>query len=296
MTATATSSTAASGTDDRGVLLADALSINAVTSLVTGAVLVVGAPWLDTTLGAPPLVLAGVGLGLVLFAAAILVALGRPTHLRAAARVVVAADAGWVVAAVVVIAADVLTATGAVLLAGVSAVVAGFAVAQTVGLRRAGDSHLLGTRPVQLSATREVDAASGAAWALVADAAAYDAFAPGIRRTTTDGGLADGMRRTCVDDGGRTWSETCTAVDPGRGYRMEVDTASYPLRYRLLLHDFGMTWRVTPLPEGGSRLQLTFSGRTKLGVVGRLAMRVLRRDDPAEQVLDAYARRLSAAG
>ncbi len=102
------------------------------------------------------------------------------------------------------------------------------------------------------------------------------------------------MRRTCVDDGGRTWSETCTAVDPGRSYRMQVETATYPLRYRLLFHEFGMTWHVAPLPAGGSRLTVTFSGTTKLGVLGRLAVRALRRDHPARQVVDAYAERLPA--
>lgn len=294
MTAAATPSTTADRTADGGVLLADTLSVNALTSGVTGAVLILGAPWLDTTLGAPWVVLVGIGLGLLLFADGILLALGRPAQLRVAARAVVVADLAWVLAAVGVIAADVLTPLGDVLLGGVSVMVAGFAVAQAVGLRRAGDSGVLGTRPVEVTASRDVAAAPAAAWDLVADAAAYDAFAPGIRRTTTDGDLADGMRRTCVDDGGRTWSETCTAVDPGRGYRMEVDTATYPLRYRLLLHDFGMTWRVTPLAEGGSRLQVTFSGSTKLGLVGRLAMRALRRDDPAGQIVDAYARRLAA--
>jgi hypothetical protein len=294
MTTAAPPSTAAHRSTGHGVLLADAMSLNAVTSATTGTALLVGAPWLDSLLGAAAWVLAALGLGLVLFAAGIVAALARPTRLRPVARLVVAADVGWMIAAGVLVVADVLTPLGDVLLAVVSVAVAGFAVSQTIGLRRAEGAGALGTRPVALRATREVAVAPAVAWAAVADAAGYGAFAPGIRRTTTDGDLADGMVRTCIDDGGRTWSETCTRVEPGHSYRMEVDTASYPLRYRLLFHEFGMTWQVTPT-SAGSRIDLGFTGTVKLGVLGRLAMWTLRRDDPAEQIVDAYTQRLTAA-
>lgn len=293
-TAPTTAATAVDRRPDGGVLLADALSVNALTSATMGVALLLGAPWLDTAFGAPWPVLAGLGLGLVGFAEAIIWALARPARLRGAARLVIAADVGWVLATAGVLAGDVLTPLGDVLLAAVTVAVAGFAVAQTAGLRRAGDANVLGTRPVKITATREVDADPAAAWTLVADAAGYDAFAPGIRDTTTDGDLADGMRRTCVDDDGRTWSETCTAVDPGRSYRMQVDTATYPLRYRLLFHDFGMTWHIAALPDGGSRLMIALTGAIKLGLLGRLAMRTLLRDDPAQRIIDAYAQRLHA--
>lgn len=294
MTTAAPRSTTADRDDDDGALLADAMSCNAVTSAVTGAALLVGAPWLDVLLGAPAWVLAGLGLGLVLFAAGILAALAEPSRLRGVARFVVVADVAWVLAAGGVVAADLLTSLGDVLLAVVSVVVAGFAVSQTIGLRRATGDDVIGTRPVQLRATREVTAEPASVWALVADAAGYDAFAPDIRRTT-DGELAEGMVRTCVDDAGRSWSETCSLLAPGRAYRMEVDTTTYPSRYRLLLDEFGMTWRITPTATG-SRITLTLSGSAKLGVIGRLAMRALRRDDPAERIVAAYVAQLEPAG
>lgn len=291
---TATPSRTAAGSDtDRGVLLADAMSLNAITSAVTGTALLLGAPWLHEPLGAPSWVLAALGLGLVVFAAEIVAALAQPQRLRLMARFVVAADIAWVVAAGSVIVADLLTPLGATLLAMISVVVAGFAVSQAIGLRRARGDDAIGIRPVELQATQEVAADPADVWALVADAGGYDAFAPGIRQTTTDGELVVGMARSCVDDAGRTWSERCAMVDPGRGYRMEVDTSSYPLRYRLVLQEFGMSWRVTPTTHG-SRLDLSFSGFAKLGVIGRLAIWVLGRDDPAEEILDRYVQHLTS--
>ncbi len=285
-TTTIPPSTATDG--DGGVLLADALSINALTSGFTGAVLALGSPWLDGPLGGHTAVLAAVGLGLVLFAVGIVVVLARPAVLGRAARAVIAADVAWVAGAAVVVPADVLSPLGDLLLVAISAVVAGFAAAQAVGLRRAGSTRRLGVRPVEISGSREVDAPPQAAWAMVADAAGYAAFAPGIAATTADGAVGEGMRRTCTDDAGNAWSETCTLVEPGRSYRMEVDTDTYPLRHRLVLDRFGMTWQVEPI-AAGSRLELTFSGGTMLGVLGRLAMAALTADAPHERILDAYA-------
>lgn len=279
------------GDGDGGVLLADALSVNAVSSGATGLVLALGAPWLDDPLGAHALVLVAVGLGLVLFADLVVLALARPAGLRRASTVVITADLAWVAAAVVVVAGDVLTGLGDVLLAAVTVLVAGFALTQSLGLRRAGSGATVGVRRITLRAGREVDASPATAWALVAAADEYAAIAPGIATTTTDGDLRSGMHRTCVDDGGRSWSETCTIVEPGRSYRMEVDTSTYPWRHRVLLHAFAMTWHVVPTATG-TRLELTFDGGVKLGMLGRLAIAAMARGAPHEQILDACVDRL----
>lgn len=292
---TTTTLTPATATDgDGGVLLADALSTNAITSGATGVVLALGSPWLDRLLGAHAGVLAGVGIGLVLFAAGIMAALARPASLVRAAPAVIAADLAWVAGAAVVVPADVLTPLGDLLLVAVSAVVAGFAGAQALGLRRAGSAERLGVRPVELSGSREVSAPPQEAWAMVADAAGYAAFAPGIAAATTDGAVRDGMQRTCTDEAGNAWSESCTLLEPGRSYRMEVDTDTYPWHHRLVLDHFAMTWRVEPV-AAGSRLELTFAGGTKLGVPGRLAMAALAAGAPHERILDRYASALERA-
>ena len=293
MTSTSTTTTTRTGPprEDHGVLLADAMSVNAVTSGLFGLVLAMGGPWLATLLGAPVALLIAVGGGLVGFAAAIVAALAHPPVVRRASHAVIFADAGWVLGSALVIVGDLLTVAGDRLVAAVGVMVSGFAVAQAVGLRRAGPGSALGTRPVAVRASRVVAAPVDRAWALVADAAGYAAFAPGIARVTTSGDLDDGMVRTCTDAGGRQWSETCSVVAPGRTYRMDVDTTSYPLRYRSILHTFGMTWDVTPTSEG-TRLQLTFSGTAKLGILGRIAMAAMATGDPAGRIIDAYAAQL----
>lgn len=289
MTATTTTTSRTAG--DGGVLLADALSVNAVSSGLTGVALALGGLFLDDAIGAPAIALVAVGVGLIAFAEGIIAALARPDVVRRAARWIIAADLGWVAASVVVIGGSSLTLLGDVLLGAVTLAVAGFAAAQTLGLARAGDAARLGVRRIAFGASREVAATPEEAWSLVADAAGYDEFAPGIATTTTDREVREGMQRTCVDDGGRSWSETCTLVEPGRTYRMEVDTDTYPLRHRLLLDRFGMTWEITPTSHG-TLLDLTFSGGVKLGVIGRLAVAAVTRTRPHERILDAYAARL----
>lgn len=122
-------------TGDSAVLVG-ALRINAVTSGSTGAVLAVGSPWLAAPIGAPVWLLAAIGVGLVVFAVDIGLALARPARLRVTARWIVAADVAWVLGAVPIIVAGLLTPLGSLLLALVTVAVAGFATAQVVGLRR----------------------------------------------------------------------------------------------------------------------------------------------------------------
>lgn len=53
---------------------------------------------------------------------------------------------------------------------------------------------------------------------------------------------------------------------------------SYPLRYRMLLGELHQTWDVEPTAEG-SRVTLAFHGAVKLGVLGRLVVRMLMKSN-----------------
>jgi len=120
-----------------GRLLKTAMMENAIVSGISGLVLVAGASGLDTWLGANVWVLVGVGVGLLGFAADLIWWSRSPRWLRPGGRIAVAGDVAWVIGAVLLIAfMDVLTGSGDVALAAVTVVVAGFAVAQWVGLRR----------------------------------------------------------------------------------------------------------------------------------------------------------------
>ena len=115
------------------------LAQNAKVSGVTGLVLVVGASGLDSWMGVNRWVLAGVGAGLVAFGVALVIWARSPKWLRRGGLLAVAGDAMWVIGAVALIAfTDEMTAAGEVALAGVTAVVAWFVVAQTVGLVKLG--------------------------------------------------------------------------------------------------------------------------------------------------------------
>lgn len=280
---------------DGGRLLAQAMSVNALFSVVSGAVLATLSWALDGVFGPPAWLLTAVGLGLLAFAAGLIVIMARPRLLGAGGRAVICADLTWVVAAVVLLALQVdgLTAIGRLTLGVVSAVVAVLAVWQAIGLRRIGTGPPHGASQVRIAASRTVDAAVAQVWDAIADAGGYAAFADGIADTHVDGPPGDGMSRVCTDERGDQWSETCTLWDEHRTYTMTVDTSTYPARLRWLLHAFQQTWTVEPSARG-ARVTLRFDAAVKLGVIGRLAVAAMGRGDPAGRVVDAYGRHLGA--
>jgi hypothetical protein len=118
-------------------LLRLALRTDAVVSGFNGAAYLLLAGPLADLLGLPTGVLPGVGLFLLAFAAAVWLVGERPA--RAAVRNVVAGNLLWTAGSIAVVVADLGTPTtlGAVWLLLQAVVIAGFAVLQIVGLRRA---------------------------------------------------------------------------------------------------------------------------------------------------------------
>jgi ribosome-associated toxin RatA of RatAB toxin-antitoxin module len=230
---------------------------------------------------------------LVVFAGLLLALLSQPRHLRMGARLVIAADVAWVSAATAILAAQpfALTSFGRIALAGVTVAVAAIAATQLMGLRRAGAGPLDGASPFSIQTRRDLVAPVAAVWDAVSDAAGYARFVPGIA-TTVVSGDGDDMVRVCTDDHGSQWSERCTLWEPGRRYRMSVDVSSYPLRYRMLFAELHQTWNVEPATQG-TRVTLTFHGAVKLGVLGRLALRMLGRARRLDKILDAYEAELA---
>ena len=116
------------------------MSENGLFSGTAGLVLIVGAALgLGDWLGINRWLLAALGAGLVAYAADLIWLARSPRWIVAGGRAAVAADIAWVVAAAAVIAfTAVLTRQGEVALAVVSLIVAGFAAAQWLGLRRLG--------------------------------------------------------------------------------------------------------------------------------------------------------------
>jgi hypothetical protein len=105
---------------------------------VSGAAVAVAAPWLDDVLGIPRAVLLTIGVGLVAYAAGLLV-LARRGAPAAGVRAVVAANVLWAVASVAVVVGDWLTLTvaGAAVALLQAAAVAGLAGVELRTLRQA---------------------------------------------------------------------------------------------------------------------------------------------------------------
>ena len=130
-------------TDTRDTMLSKAMLENALFSGASGLILIIGAALgLDDWLGINAWLLVGLGVGLVIYAIDLSFFARSPRWLIPGGRMAVAADVAWVIAAVALIAfTAALSDAGEVALAAVSLIVAGFAVAQWIGLRRIAVSH-----------------------------------------------------------------------------------------------------------------------------------------------------------
>jgi uncharacterized protein YndB with AHSA1/START domain len=280
---------------DGGSALTSAVSVNAVFSAVSGLVLVAGAPTMSGWFAVDGRLLTGIGAGLIGFAALLGRLLAEPRRLAPGAWWVLTADIGWVVGALVLLVAfpTVLSSGGRITLAAASVVVAAIASGQFIGLRRRGPGPVEATSPIALRVERVIAAPTGRVWEAVSDAGDYARFAPGIAATHIVAGEGEGMVRVCRDDRGGEWAETCTSWDAGHRYRMSVDVDSYPAYYRMLLAEFAQTWTVEPTVEG-TRVRLEFTGRVKLGIIGRFVARLLGNRRRLEKILDGYERELTS--
>lgn len=130
-------------TDTRKTMLSRTMTENALFSGASGLILIIGAMLgLADWVGVNAWLLAALGVGLVVYAADLLFFARSPRWLISGGRMAVAADIAWVIVAAALIAfTAVLTQQGELALAGVSLVVAGFAAAQWIGLRRLTVSH-----------------------------------------------------------------------------------------------------------------------------------------------------------
>jgi uncharacterized protein YndB with AHSA1/START domain len=275
--------------DDPGRLLAAALSSNAVFSAACGLTLLAGAPALSGPVGIPAWLLAGMGMGLVVFAGFLLWVLAHPPRLVAGGRAALAADVAWVAGGVVLLVGfpSLLTTTGNTALAVVTGVVAALAAGQAHGLRRIRGRAATGTSRTTVHAQRVIAAPPARVWAAVADVADYARFTSTIAATELVSGAGEGMVRACTDERGGRWSETCTLWDEGRRYTMTVNVGTYPLYYRVLLHELTQTWSLKPTAQG-TLVSLTFDARLKLGVIGVVVGKVLARQLRIEDILAAY--------
>jgi hypothetical protein len=120
-------------------LIRRAFKLNAVLSLLTGLALAALPGFLGRWIGFEmPLLYVAIGIVVLIFAADVWWVATRPNVRSDWGRLIFAFDVAWVVGSVIVLAAipAVFTTIGVALIGGTAAVVAGFALAEFVGLRR----------------------------------------------------------------------------------------------------------------------------------------------------------------
>ena len=117
------------------MLLKRTLLVNGIATAMTGVLALVGAPWLPAVLGpTSPRLLAVIGLGLLGFAAVLLVQARRPRIARRVAWAIAVMDIAWVLGSLTVVEVGVLTALGNLIVAAVAAVVLVFAILEVRGI------------------------------------------------------------------------------------------------------------------------------------------------------------------
>lgn len=120
-------------------LLVKALRANGVFSMLSGIVILLIQQPLANWFGQiNPLYLAGLGIGLILFALRLLYLAGPGQLFKLEAQIIIGSDIGWVAGSLVLLAAFYrqIAIPGILLMLAIALVVGGFAFMQTQGLRR----------------------------------------------------------------------------------------------------------------------------------------------------------------
>lgn len=120
-----------------GHLLRRATKANAAFSAISGAMLILAAKPLAAMLGlGRPVILVGVGISLLIYAAGLFRNARRETMNHTEALIAVMLDAAWVAGSMVLILSEVLSSAGNWVVAIVAAIVLLFGVLQFYGIRR----------------------------------------------------------------------------------------------------------------------------------------------------------------
>lgn len=146
----------------------------------------------------------------------------------------------------------------------------------------------------QVKAARRVDHPADRVWEILSDHAGYAQVAPTISQVEVLTGTGEGMIRRCTDNQERGWTESCNLWEESRRFQMDVDTATYPRRLRLLFSRFQGEWAVEPAGQD-SEIILSFQGTLRWGPLGRILQPSLETQGQrlAEEVLDGYEKALA---
>ncbi len=249
----------------RDRLLSAALAGNAAFSAASGIVLLLAPDSVGDWLGVRQSgLLMSTGGALLGFAGVATSQALRRTRVPLGPLLISLADLAWVIgtALVLLVVGGSFSGLGVAVLLLVAATVAGFALAQLLGIARsyqapaaAGGSHRVCVE-VATAVTAE------ALWEAVGDLGGIARFVPTLAesRLRDDAVPAAGAVRECRDVSGRAWAERCTLYDPAE-HRLEVeflsDEPGFPYPFRAMTGGWSVEqralgavvrvwWHVTP--------------------------------------------------
>ena len=131
-------------------MLRTVLKINALISGATGLAAALFAGRIDRLIGSDAeTIVRVVGIGLVAFAVVLyVVSKAETSALRTGGWIITVADIAWVIASIAAVAAGWFNTSGNLIVLGVAAVVAGFAVGEIIGLRQLDSDRTQAREPV----------------------------------------------------------------------------------------------------------------------------------------------------
>lgn len=268
--------------------LRTALTINGFFSAVSGLVCILKSALLaDILLQQPrsilrlsmPELIFGLGIGLLLFAALVLLAAQQKSINRQRVKFITALDGVWVLGSGVLLTllAPYFSGLGMAIIMGVAIAVSFFAVGQLLGLAlmHQGKNEITVVRQgarLTLTARTLTRATPEKVWQVMSDQEGYATVADNISKVEVINGQEYGMVRQCTNNNGQSWRETCTRWDEGRTFAFRVDTEAedYPYPIGALTGE----WALIPKPDH-TQICMTFNISAKSGLLNRLLLTLM---------------------
>lgn len=235
--------------------LRDLHRLNAAFSGITGVAMAASSGWLSRRIDLPRSFVVVLGVGLVGWAALLIVLAVQPARrVVRASPFVATGDAMWVLATAALLLSRQPTATGTTFAITAAAVVAALATAGfvLVGRARHSSPH---DRTEVLFRSVTVAAPPAAAWHMVIDADLYARLAPNLSTITV---APDECARTCTDTRGNRWTEEMHLDHERHVQHIEVDVDQHPMPLDRLAATISVH-----NDSAGSRIDLAFTYITR---------------------------------
>ncbi len=236
------------------------LGLNALFSLISGGVLLLGANALAAQLFSEPAgwqtpALRVLGVGLLIFGLDLCLMATNQFVTKAQVMLITVMDVGWVLGSIglLLIYGKVFSGLGQVAIGVVAVFVAVFALGQYLGARaitaRLSQASVTSSRGKLLATvSRPVNAPSDVVWRVMNDHPGYADVADNIANVEVVDGKGFGMQRRCYGLKGENWLETCDLFEEGRafGFRIHTEADDYPYP----ISDLHGEWTVAPDGNG----------------------------------------------